>query len=289
MTATTHTPTQRLREIPYNYTSYSDREIVIRLLGEAAWETLETLRAQRKTGRSARMLFEVLGDIWAVVRNPYLTDDLLEHGKRRAALVEAMRHRLNEINKRRDENADVLRLVQAAESAVNRFEDSFAATKLKRSQILARLSKITKKHNIMFDGLARVTHVTDATDWRVEYPFVVVNPDTEAEIAPLVRALIELDLTIIPRGGGTGYTGGAIPLDAMSAVINTEKLDRHGGVQRHDVVQNMLRFVHIIQRNYNHFCAVQSGGLQYFAAFGVAERYRFACAAGDLYALYVKV
>ena len=41
----------------------------------------------------------------------------------------------------------------------------------------------------MFDGLARVTHVTDATDWRVEYPFVVVNPDTEAEIAPLVRAL----------------------------------------------------------------------------------------------------
>ncbi len=26
--------TARLREIPYNYTSFSDREIVIRLLGE---------------------------------------------------------------------------------------------------------------------------------------------------------------------------------------------------------------------------------------------------------------
>ena len=96
---------------------------------------------------------------------------------------------------------------------------------------MERLSKITKPHNIMFDGLARVTHVTDATDWRVEYPFVVVNPDTEAEIAPLVRALIELDLVIIPRGGGTGYTGGAIPLDANSAVINTEKLDKHRGVE----------------------------------------------------------
>ena len=60
---------------------------------------------------------------------------------------------------------------------------------------------------------------------------MVLNPDTEDEIAPLVRALIELDLTIIPRGGGTGYTGGAVPLDAMSAVINTEKLDRHNGVQ----------------------------------------------------------
>ena len=221
----------RIREIPYNYTSYSDREIVIRLLGAAAWETLERLRTQRKTGRSARMLFEVLGDIWVVVRNPYLVDDLLEHGERRAALVKEMRHRLNEIHKRRDDNSDVLRLVQAAESAVNRFEADFATTALKREQILARLSKITKPHNIMFDGLARVVHVTDATDWRVEYPFVVVNPDKESEVAPLVRALIELDLTIIPRGGGTGYTGGAVPLDAMSAVINTEKLDRHHGVQ----------------------------------------------------------
>ncbi|EGY51835.1 DUF3683 domain-containing protein [Neisseria shayeganii] len=221
----------RIREIPYNYTSYSDREIVIRLLGEPAWETLENLRSQRRTGRSARMLFEVLGDIWVVMRNPYLVDDLLEHPDRQAALVKEMRHRLNEVYKRRDDNSDVLRLVQAAESAVNRFADSFATTQLKRAQILERLSKITKKHNIMFDGLARVVHVTDATDWRVEYPFVVINPDKESEVAPLVRALIELDLTIIPRGGGTGYTGGAVPLDAMSAVINTEKLDRHHGVQ----------------------------------------------------------
>ncbi|WP_038313108.1 DUF3683 domain-containing protein [Kingella kingae] len=232
MTATTHTTAApRIREIPYNYTSYSDKEIVCRLLGEHAWDALNNLRTQRKTGRSARMLFEVLGDIWAVVRNPYLVDDLLEHPKRQSDLVQAMRHRLNEIDKRRDDNSDVLKLVQAAESAVNKFDNSFAATKLKREQILARLSKITKKHNIMFDGLARVTHVTDATDWRVEYPFVVINPDTEDEIAPLIRVLIELELTIIPRGGGTGYTGGAVPLDAMSAVINTEKLDRHRGVE----------------------------------------------------------
>ncbi len=222
---------QRIREIPYNYTSYSDREIVIRLLGDDAWNTLQMLRSQRVTGRSARMLFEVLGDIWAVVRNPYLVDDLLDHPARREALVKEMRHRLGEIHKRRDDNEQVAALVQAAEAAVARFDGSFDETKTRREQILKRLSKITKKHNIMFDGLARVSHVTDATDWRVEYPFVVVNPDTEAEVAPLVRALIDLELTIIPRGGGTGYTGGAVPLDAMSAVINTEKLDKHNGVE----------------------------------------------------------
>ena len=60
----------RLREIPYNYTSFSDREIVIRLLGADAWSILGELRAERRTGRSARMLFEVLGDLWVVRRNP---------------------------------------------------------------------------------------------------------------------------------------------------------------------------------------------------------------------------
>src|SRR5690606_41463599 len=91
----------RLREIPYNYTSFSDREIVCRLLGEQAWQWLTDLRGERRTGRSARMLFEVLGDIWVVRRSPYLQDALLHNPKRLQALVEALRHRLGGIAKRR--------------------------------------------------------------------------------------------------------------------------------------------------------------------------------------------
>ncbi|TDR80337.1 DUF3683 domain-containing protein [Paludibacterium purpuratum] len=221
----------RLREIPYNYTSFADREIMIRLLGEDMWHLLEVLRGERRTGRSARMLFEVLGDIWVVDRNPYLVDDLLDNPKRLNALVGAMHHRLHEIDKRREGNEKVQALIQATSQAVDRFEAQFGATRTLRSKILKRLTRITRRDNILFDGLARVSHVTDATDWRVEYPFVVLCPDSEEEIAPLVKACIELDLTIIPRGGGTGYTGGAVPLDWRSAVINTEKLDRHQGVE----------------------------------------------------------
>uniref|UniRef100_UPI0035B34D22 DUF3683 domain-containing protein n=1 Tax=Chitinimonas sp. TaxID=1934313 RepID=UPI0035B34D22 len=221
----------RLREIPYNYTSFSDREIVIRLLGESSWEVLARLRGERKTGRSARMLFEVLGDIWVVQRNPYLQDDLLESPKRRALLVEAMRHRLREIAARRGDNPQVDELLAKASAAIDQFDASFDATASLRKQVLKRMSGLTRRDNICFDGLARVSHVTDATDWRVEYPFVVLNPDHEDEMADLVKACIELGLTIIPRGGGTGYTGGAVPLTPMSAVINTEKLDRHNGVE----------------------------------------------------------
>ena len=227
----------RLREIPYNYTSYSDREIVIRLLGEESWRALDELRAQRVTGRSARMLYEVLGDIWVVRRNPYLQDDLLDNPRRLALLVEAMRHRLGEIEKRRADKADADRdsmvgqLLAAARKAVEAFEREFAETRELRRKVMRRLGSITRKDNIQFDGMARVSHVTDATDWRVEYPFVVVNPDTEEECAPIVKALVELGLTIIPRGGGTGYTGGAIPLHRLSAVVNTEKLDRHEPIE----------------------------------------------------------
>ncbi|OHX13637.1 FAD-linked oxidase [Chromobacterium sphagni] len=225
------TSEQRLREIPYNYTSYSDREIVIRLLGEPMWQLLDELRGQRKTGRSARMLFEVLGDIWVVDRNPYLVDDLLDNPKRLSALVEAMRHRLNEVEKRRDGNGRVGEMIAAARQAVELFARQFEETRELRARVLKKLSRLTRRDNILFDGLSRVAHVTDATDWRVEYPFVVLSPDDEEEMAPLVRACIELGLTIIPRGGGTGYTGGAVPLERMSAVINTEKLDRHLGIE----------------------------------------------------------
>ena len=212
----------RLREIPYNYTSFSDREIVIRLLGEASWATLDALRGERVTGRSARMLFEVLGDIWVVERNPYLQDDLLDNPVRRKALVDALRHRLREIDKRRATRAMVARYgtlrVEAAalavtavgtatarsgrrrsrrarrradrcrRAAVKRFEKSFIDTALLRDKMMRVLSRHTRRDNIAFDGLARVSHVTDATDWRVEYPFVVLYPDTEEEVGGLVKA-----------------------------------------------------------------------------------------------------
>jgi FAD/FMN-containing dehydrogenase/Fe-S oxidoreductase len=223
----------RLREIPYNYTSFSDREIVIRLLGAHCWSLVEALREERRTGRSARMLYEVLGDIWVVSRNPYLEDDLLANRKRRVALVEALRHRIREIEKRRTgDDARVEELLEATRKAVNGFEAGFERTASLRRRALRRFTRITRRDNVAFDGLARVSHVTDATDWRVEYPFVVLYPDTEDEVAPMVRACIELGLTVVPRGGGTGYTGGACPLTPLSAVINTEKLESLGAVER---------------------------------------------------------
>src|SRR5262249_3946073 len=143
------------------------------------------------------------GDIWAVDRNPYLQDDLLGSPKRRRLLIEAMRHRLAEIEARRRANANlggeqdarVVALIGAAQAAVDRFASSFDETAALRRQALHAFLRRTRRDNIAFDGLARVSHVTDATDWRVEYPLVVLYPDTEDEVRGLVEACIEVGLT----------------------------------------------------------------------------------------------
>ncbi|HQT27020.1 MAG TPA: FAD-binding oxidoreductase, partial [Burkholderiales bacterium] len=158
-------------------------------------------------------------------------DDLLSNRERRNALVAALRHRLSAIEERRQENEKVKLLLEKAHAAVNAFELEFEEILQLRKRAVRLLSRFTRNDNVAFDGLARVSHVTDATDWRVEYPFVVVSPDSEDEIADIVAACIELDLTIIPRGGGTGYTGGAVPLTKRSAVINTEKLEALGQIE----------------------------------------------------------
>ncbi|MEY6433164.1 DUF3683 domain-containing protein [Thioalkalicoccus limnaeus] len=218
-------PSLRIREIPYNYTSFSDREIVIRFLGAAMWERIESLRGTRRTGRSARMLFEVLGDMWVVTRNPYLQDDLIDNLERRRLLIQALVHRLDQFEQRLNNNAQAAELLAAARAAVTRFGDGFAAERQVRDRLRRRLAGVTRPDNLDFDGLARVAHATDATDWRVELPFVVITPDTEDEVAPIVAGCIDCGLTLIPRGGGTGYTGSAVPLDPRCAVINTEKLE----------------------------------------------------------------
>jgi hypothetical protein len=163
--------------------------------GRARLGLLDQLRDERRTGRSARMLYEVLGDIWVVQRNPYLEDDLLDNPKRRQLLIDALHHRLARSRSAARRGADAQRdamvgeLLQAwpgrgASASPRTSRPSGTCASARRV-----LGRHTAKDNIKFDGLSRVSHVTDATDWRVEYPFVVLTPDTEAEMAGLVSRL----------------------------------------------------------------------------------------------------
>ncbi len=215
----------KIREIPYNYTSFSDKEIILRFLHDTGWQSIQALRDQRETGRSAKMLFEILGDMWIVERNPFIQDDLLKNAPRRDALLAGLHDRLALVLARANNNQQAIAFIQQVEVAIDQFTENLLRQQQLRQQLRRKLKPLTRKANICFDSVSRVAHATDATDWRVEYPLAVLTPDTEQQAALLAKACIEEGLPLIPRGGGTGYTGAAVPLSADTVVINTEKLD----------------------------------------------------------------
>ncbi len=62
---------------------------------------------------------------------------------------------------------------------------------------------------IRYDGLTRQLYATDASIYQIE-PYAVALPRSPEETAQVIQAAIADDVPIIPRGGGTGLSGGAV-------------------------------------------------------------------------------
>lgn len=78
----------------------------------------------------------------------------------------------------------------------------------------------------VLDGTASA-YLNDSTEIRGLHgrADAVVAPATADEVAALVAWCYERDVPIVPRGGGTGYAGGAVPLDG-GVVLTLERLTR---------------------------------------------------------------
>jgi len=224
-----------IREIPYNYTSCSDREIVRRFLGDAAWDDLVVLRHQRRTGRSARMLFEILGDVWLVERNAFARNNLLGDRKRRQKMHQLHQDRLQRIFAGADGNSRATKVAACTEHMLDAFYRWFDEEPARRKRAQAAFSRSTHRNNVHFDAFTLSHSATDATDWRHHHPFCVLTPDSADELPGLIRAARKLDLVVIPRGGGTGLCGGSVPLQDNAVMINVEKFDAIGAVTTVDI------------------------------------------------------
>ena len=228
------TDTTQPREIPFNYTSADDRQAVVHLLGTGAWEKLEALRARRVTGRSARLLMRVFGEVLVHRRNPYLYQELVEGAPRRRRLFRNLETDLGVVESHSSGDPLVMEVVEATRTLVAELRREVAAAPAERARITAALGPIVGRENVLFDPFTLVSHATDATDWRLHLPLGVVMPTDELQVAPLLSAIERLGLKAIPRGAGTGLTGGAVPLRAGCIVINTERLNRIHGIEERD-------------------------------------------------------
>jgi glycolate oxidase subunit GlcD len=74
------------------------------------------------------------------------------------------------------------------------------------------------------DGRARA-YLSDATEWRAIHgrADAVALPASASDAAGVLRWCYEHDVPLIPRGGGTGFAGGAVPVDG-GVVLGTERL-----------------------------------------------------------------
>ena len=221
----------RYREIPYDYTSLSDREIILRYFDDETLSLIDRLRSQRITGRSARMIAEIIGDVFMADRNPYVLEDLVQNSRQRSRLKLIHEQRLSAVEISAQGNPEALELLERARKLDSDFFQRVGGIRRVRNRFKFLLAGATAPGNIKFDPFDRIAHSTDATDWRVEHPFAVVYPDSAEELPAIIGAARKLGLSIIPRGGGTGLTGGAVPVNPHTIVVNTEKLSTIHGIR----------------------------------------------------------
>ncbi len=218
------------REIPFNYTSAGDRQAISFLMGPEIVRMLDELRELRVTGRSARLLMGIVGEILIHRRNPYLFQELVDSPARRRRLFERAAQELDTIEGSANGETRVTVIVTAVREQLERFRSAVRKTPELRRRLKRELGAVVGQNNVLFDPFSLAAHATDATDWRLHLPSAVVTPDQESQVAPLITAIATMGMNIIPRGAGTGLTGGAVPLRSRCVIVNMEKLNRVKGI-----------------------------------------------------------
>lgn len=220
----------KFREIPYNYTSADDELIVKHLFGDSVWDALQSLRTKRITGRSAKLLMRLMGDMFILRRNPFLYQDLVDSLPRKRRFFSTAENDLSIIEKTAAD-PEVKQIIKRCRRYLKKLSDGIANHAKKRRKIKKVLGPIIGSENIFFDPFALISHSTDATDWRLYLPLAILRPTHEDQIAPLLNGVEKLRLHVIPRGAGTGLTGGCVPVAPNCVIINTEKLNHIRGME----------------------------------------------------------
>ncbi len=121
-------------------------------------------------------------------------------------------------------------------AAIDGFWEEFDADMAFKAELTEQLKKIMPSGNIGDAPNMLVECATDATDLRLQLPLLVVFPQGEGEIVKLVKLAGKLGFSLIPRGGGTGLTGGAIPIMRRSVILSLARFKKITKVDKNEMV-----------------------------------------------------
>ena len=95
----------------------------------------------------------------------------------------------------------------------------------RQREVVAALRRILPGECILFNEEDTRPYECDGLTAYRQLPMVVVLPNTEAQVVEILKTCRDLQVRIVPRGAGTGLSGGAMPI-ADGVVLSTARLNK---------------------------------------------------------------
>jgi glycolate oxidase len=95
----------------------------------------------------------------------------------------------------------------------------------RQHQVVAALHAVLPAHCVLVNEEDTRPYECDGLAAYRQLPMVVVLPETEAQVVAVLKICRSHDVPIVPRGAGTGLSGGAMPI-AHGVVLSTAKLNK---------------------------------------------------------------
>ena len=101
----------------------------------------------------------------------------------------------------------------------------------RRAEVVAALSPVLPAHALLWQREDTIPYECDGLTAYREQPLVVVLPETEAQVAAVLRVCHALEVPVVARGSGTGLSGGALP-DPLGVTLSLAKFNRILAIDR---------------------------------------------------------
>lgn len=95
-----------------------------------------------------------------------------------------------------------------------------------KQRVIKELKTFLKEDQISLEPNVIAECSTDATDLRMELPLMVLFPTSTKHIQKIIKLANELHFSLIPRGGGSGLTGGAVPAGRRSVILSLSRMKK---------------------------------------------------------------
>ncbi|GAB0114610.1 FAD-linked oxidase C-terminal domain-containing protein [Acidisoma sp. C75] len=95
----------------------------------------------------------------------------------------------------------------------------------RRGEIIAGLRALVPASGVIAEPLRLKPYETDGLSALREVPLAVVLPETTEQLAAILRYLHGQGVRVVPRGAGTGLSGGALPM-ADTVVVGMMRMNR---------------------------------------------------------------